>query len=74
MHLLKIRVRIGARTNLANLVIFVGISFSFIALPSERFPIKRTTSSSDVSYKQKDEQKVVVCAGIPFGGRIFQPF
>ena len=50
MHLLKIRARIGARTNLANLIILVGISFSFIALPSERFPIKRTTSS-DVSYK-----------------------
>jgi len=39
MHLLKIHVRIGA-TNLVNLIILVGISFSFIVLPSERFPIK----------------------------------
>ena len=37
MHLLKIRVRTGTRTNLDNL--FVGISFSFIALPSERFSL-----------------------------------
>ena len=39
MHLLTIHVSIGARTNLVNVIILIGISFSFIALPSERFPI-----------------------------------
>ena len=73
MHLLKIRLRIGARTNLVYLIIFVGISLSFIALPSERFPIKRTTSSSNVSYKKKHEHKVVVCSGMHLE-EFFQPF
>jgi len=47
--------------------VLVGISFSFITIPSERFFIKRTTSSSDVSCKLKNEHKVAVCLGMVAG-------
>jgi len=63
MHLLKMRVRTGTRTNLVNLITFVGTSFLFMELPSEKFSIKRTTFSSDSSCKYKDEHKVVVSSG-----------
>ena len=55
MHLLKIRVRTGARTNLVNLISLVG---SFMALPSDRFPIERFDGQVQCQWKKGRNQIV----------------
>jgi len=73
IHLLKIRVRNGAKIDSNNLINLVCISPHCIALLSERSSIRRETSSSEVSCICKDGQQGLEYCGLSERPEIFLP-
>ena len=65
------RVRNGAKISFDSLINLVFISPCCIGLLSERFSIRRETSSSEVSCIYKDEQQGLVYCGLSEGPAIF---